>query len=82
MDFSQALELCKDGQRITRKNWNGKGMFVFYVAHWTPLSYVDQDKTHDFNISPFLAMKNVAGNIIPWVASQTDILGDDWVVLT
>ena len=69
--FSEALAAAKDMKTITRAGWNGKGQFVFLV----PGSDVEGQK-----LLPYLALSNVDGAIVPWLASQGDLLGDDWQV--
>lgn len=85
MDFGQAVRLLKQGRRVTRSGWNGKGMFVYYVP---AASYPAQRNTAGTMIGMFpddmvpyrdyLAMKTAQGDVVPWVASQSDILADDW----
>lgn len=76
MNFSEALEHIKSGHRISRHGWNGKGMFLFYIsgAAWT---YTD-GKQDNYPLLPFIAMKTADGSVVPWLASQTDILAEDW----
>lgn len=74
MDFSNALLAIKSGARMARKGWNGKGMYLFYIANWT---YTD-GKQDNFPNLPFIAMKTADGKIVPWLCSQTDMLADDW----
>lgn len=69
--FSEALAAAKDMKTITRAGWNGKGMFVFLV----PGGEVEGQK-----LLPYLAMNTVQNDLVPWLASQTDILADDWIV--
>ena len=69
--FSEALTAAKAMKTITRQGWNGRGQFVFLI----PGQDVGEQK-----ILPYLAMSTVQGAIVPWLASQTDILADDWVV--
>lgn len=68
MDFSRALELLKQGRRLTRGNWNGKGQWIELQK---PNAYSKMMKAYIF-IHP------VDGCLVPWVASQTDLLADDW----
>jgi hypothetical protein len=68
MDFSAVLPLLKDGSRIARKGWNGKGMYL-------ELQVPD---AHSKMTLPYIYMKTVQGDLVPWLASQTDILADDW----
>ncbi len=76
MTFSQALDRIKDGRQVVRSGWNGKNMFLFYVPVWT---YTD-GKQDNYRNSPFIAMKTAGDDVVPWLASQTDILADDWEV--
>ena len=68
MNFSDALALLKTGSRMQRKGWNGKGMYI-------EIQYPD---THSKMSLPYIFMKTTCGNLVPWLASQTDMLTDDW----
>ena len=69
MTFGEAIEEMKSGGRVTRDGWNGKGM-------WLALQRPD---THSKMTLPYIYMSTVAGQLVPWLASQTDILADDWL---
>lgn len=77
MNFSMALEALKEGERVARSGWNGKGMFLFIVKNWT---YTDGRQDNYPNL-PFIAMKTAGNEVVPWLASQTDILAEDWTEL-
>ena len=77
MQFGAALALAKIGHHIAREGWNGKGMFVFHVATW---NFTD-GRTDNFPLLPFIAMKTATNEVVPWLASQTDILANDWIDL-
>ena len=77
MDFSEALKLVKTGKWIGRYGWNGKGMFVFLRPAVTDADPNNGKEDH----LPYLCMKTVQGDFVPWLASQTDILADDWQVV-
>lgn len=83
MDFSQALKELKDGKKVARSGWNGKGMFIFLVGGSTfqvnrpPLLGIYQEGS-TINYRPHIDMKDAEGMVVPWLASQTDILADDW----
>lgn len=85
MTFSQALELLKAGGRVARAGWNGKGMFIFLVPGSTfkvnrpPLLGIYPEGT-EVNYCPHIDMKTADGKVVPWLASQTDVLAEDWVV--
>lgn len=68
MNFGQALQALKDGYRVTREGWNGKGM-------WLELQVPDENSKMT---RPYIYMKTVDGDLVPWVASQTDLLAADW----
>lgn len=85
MNFGQALELLKKGQKVARIGWNGKGMFLFLVPGSTfkvnrpPLLGI-YPKGTEINYCPHIDMKTADGMVVPWLASQTDVLAEDWVI--
>lgn len=86
LNFGEALHLLKEGYRIARKGWNGKGMFLFLVpgsqfkVNRPPLLGIFPPLT-EVNYRPHIDMRTADGEIVPWVASQSDLLVDDWVVV-
>lgn len=81
MNFGQAIEALKSGQRVARAGWNGKGMWVRRVDLYTDSEFrVREIDPCVGTWLPFLAMKTVDGGIVPWLASQTDMLAEDWAV--
>lgn len=85
MDFGQALSFVKTGARAFRAGWNGKGMFIFLVGGSTfevsraPLLGIFEEGTV-IDYHAHIDMKTADGTIVPWLASQTDILAEDWQV--
>lgn len=71
MDFGQALGKLKLGERVARIGWNGKGM-------WIQLQRPD---SHSKMTLPYIYMYTAQGDLVPWLASQTDVLAEDWVAL-
>ncbi len=67
-DFSEALKVLKAGYQVARKGWNGSGM-------WVELQTPDE---HSKMRRPYLYMSPVDGDLVPWVASHSDLLADDW----
>jgi hypothetical protein len=63
-----ALETLKDGRRVRREGWNGKGM-------WLELQRPD---AHSKMTLPYVFMSTAQGDLVPWLCSQTDLLADDW----
>lgn len=86
IDIGGAMDILKDGGIVTRKGWNGKGMYLYYVpaSEYAPCTKAAR-REFDGNPVPYrayIAMKTVDGDIVPWVASQSDLLANDWVDLT
>ena len=85
MNFGQALEALKSGEKVARTGWNGKGMFLFLVpgsvftVNRPPLLGIYPEGT-EITYCPHVDMRTADGSIVPWLASQTDILADDWEV--
>lgn len=86
MNFCLAIEAAKKGAKITRRGWNGKGMFLYYVPEGRYPARTDAAKSiaaedGKVDYGAYIAMKTAQGNVVPWLASQTDILADDWEVV-
>lgn len=85
MTFSEALERIKTGDRVARSGWNGKGMFVFLVpgsvfkVNRPPLLGIYPEGT-EVRYHGHIDMRTADGTIVPWLASQTDLLSDDWEI--
>jgi len=71
MNFSQALESVKLGSKIQRSGWNGKGLTV-------QLQSPDENSKMSL---PYLYIEYPDGQRCPWLASQTDILANDWTIV-
>lgn len=84
MHFEDALYMLKGGQKIARDGWNGKGMFIYLVP---ADEYPARTKVAAQTFGPmvpyraYIALKTVNNEVVPWVASQSDILADDWRVI-
>ena len=68
MKFGIALDWLKIGGRVRRRGWNGKGMEL-------ALQVPDE---HSKMSLPYIYMQTVQGDLVPWLASQTDLLSEDW----
>ncbi len=80
IDFGQALRELKSGSRVARQGWNGKGMWLSYVTEWN--GALGAAPPQGFSrLRPWIGMKTADDGFVPWVASQSDILADDWVVV-
>ena len=86
MNFGIALELMKKGCKVAREGWNGKGMFLYQVpaASYAPCTPAGEGCAGDDGKVPYgayIAMKTAQGYVVPWLASQTDMLAEDWVIV-
>ncbi len=81
--FGKAIELLKTGKKVRRLGWNGKGMYLYFVPENSYPAVTDIAK-EEFGASvpyhAYIAMKTVQNKVVPWLASQTDILSDDWQI--
>ena len=85
MTFGEAIAAMKDGEKVARAGWNGKGLFIFLV----PGSHFEVSRPPLLGIFPegtpidyhaHIDMKTAQGYIVPWLASQADMLSDDWIL--
>jgi hypothetical protein len=84
LNFSFALEHVKQGDKIARYGWNGKGMFVYYIpaASYPAQTDVAKETFGDMvKYNAYLAIKTVNGTVSTWVPSINDVLADDWEVI-
>jgi len=86
MDFSAALTLAKRGYKISRTGWNGQGMYVVcqkgypdgIAINKNTAQAIGQPEGTVVKFLPYLMLHTAQGAMVPWVASQTDLLGEDW----
>lgn len=78
MDFQNALTALKRGSKVFRSGWNGKGM-------WLAIQYPDEGSK---NTLPYIYIEYPVGHPaypygsrVPWLASQTDLMAEDWIVI-
>lgn len=79
MNFSEALQALKTGHRVARSGWNGKGMWL--GLHKETGSFVREDCGTTITYADYITMKTVDDKLVPWVASQTDMLAEDWEIV-
>lgn len=76
MTFGEAIEALRNGERVCRRGWNGKGM-------WLEMQRPDK---HSKMTLPYLYLnypedsEHTPGARVPWLASQTDVLAQDWML--
>lgn len=88
MTFGGALEELKKGSLVAREGWNGKGMAVAYQKGYPegiPCNRNTAETWHMeegslFKCRPYLQLRCVDGTFQMWVASQSDILAEDWFI--
>ena len=71
MDFGGALSALRRGDFLTRKSWNGPGQ-------WIHLQTPDEGSKMSL---PYIFIRTVQDDLVPWLASQTDLLAEDWVII-
>ena len=84
--FGKAIEWLKQGKKVARKGWNGKGQYVYYVPaakyKWqTENAREIADKDGMVAYREYMALKTVQGDIATWVPSVSDVLAEDWVIV-
>ncbi|RDE25371.1 DUF2829 domain-containing protein [Motiliproteus coralliicola] len=83
--YGWALQRLADGEKLTRRGWNGKRMFVYlvpgstFVVNRPPLLGIYPEGT-EITYRPHLDMKYADGTCGVWLASQSDQLEDDWEI--
>lgn len=70
-DFGWALNVLKDGGAIWRAGWNGPNQ---------RLALQNPDVNSKMTL-PYIYIKTVQGDLVPWLASQTDMLAEDWLAI-
>lgn len=91
--FGAAIEVLKKGYRVARKGWNGKGMWLMLVRpndidspsdslEWGLAGGPQILDSDGIRLLPWIGMKTADGGFVPWLASQTDILAEDWELVS
>ena len=89
MTFGVAIEALKSGKKVARAGWNGKGMWLELVLSINDIPNIGT--THPVyrltagdngpTALPWIGMKTADNKFVPWLASQTDMLADDWQIV-
>lgn len=86
MSMGEAIEALESGKKVCRAGWNGAKMFLFLVPGSTfkvnrpPLLGIYPEGT-EINYQPHIDMKTAQDTVVPWLASQSDILAKDWMIV-
>lgn len=93
MDFGDAIRAMKSGKRVARAGWNGKGMWVAltpgssFQASMAKAGHAAKHRAEEMgegiiNLLPHIDMRAADGSmVVGWLASQTDMLAEDWEVV-
>lgn len=102
MTFGDALVMLKQGHKVARAGWNGKGMWLALSgplegrripaeSFWSPVNrayaeQVENEKGQRVMVLPCITMKTIDSTgreaiLMGWLASQTDMLAEDWMVV-
>ena len=90
MDFGYAVKMMKEGKRVSRIGWNGKGMFLSLVKGRDTDYHVnsevfgtgnDGNSQDQLPVLDAIYMKTADNKLVPWLASQTDVLAEDWQIV-
>ncbi|HCI6318154.1 TPA: DUF2829 domain-containing protein [Klebsiella quasipneumoniae subsp. similipneumoniae] len=79
LSFGLAIEALKQGKKVARAGWNGKGMWLKLV----PADIADKVafEYEALDGAPWIGMKTADDKFVPWLASQTDVLAEDWQIV-
>lgn len=71
MNFGQAMDHLRNGEKVTRDGWNGKGMWI----------HLQRPDANSKMTQPYIYLRTAQGDFIPWLASQGDLMAWDWAVV-
>ncbi len=76
-NFGWAIEMLRSGKRMARDGWNGKGI---YIELQVPDEHSKMTQPYIYIVTTGLQTDNPAApkGLVPWLASQTDMLAEDW----
>ena len=82
MEFGDAIKLLKQGKKLQRQGWNGKGQ---YIELATNISYINANQKminaeHEAIGNKAIAFVGTSGVQLGWLASQADMLAEDWII--
>lgn len=84
MNFGQALKALKKGAKVRRTGWNGKGMWLrLYNPYLDREFSIREHYPADLDsgtLAPWIGMHTADNQFVPWLASQTDLLAEDWEI--
>jgi hypothetical protein len=91
LTFGDAIEALKQGRRVSRSGWNGKGMYLWLLPEATVptdwikephLKKIAEEQLGAVRCLPSIRMRTATGEVLTgWLASQTDMLSEDWCIV-
>lgn len=91
LNFGQAIEALKRGERVTRTGWNGVGMYLWLLpaatvkAEWCRephLKQIAENNGGEVECLGSIRMRTQQGKVLTgWLASQSDMLAEDWMIV-
>ncbi|GAK32107.1 hypothetical protein WOSG25_390030 [Weissella oryzae SG25] len=79
LDFGQALEQLRAGKNVARRGWNGSGIYI--GLHKPVNEFMTQEFIYINTTGLITDNDESPKSLVPWLASQTDMLANDWVVV-
>ena len=82
-------EMRYHGGKVARAGWNGRGMFLVFQKGYPDGIPINANTAQATGIPqgtvckflPYIMMRTVSGDLVPWLCSQTDLLATDWVLV-
>ena len=88
INFGEAIVALKQGHKVARLSWNGKGMYIYLVpaASYPAQRNINKTVVSEFEndmvpYTAYIAMKTVRDEITPWAPAQSDVLEEDWIII-
>ncbi len=81
MNFGDAITALRDGQKVDRTGWNGEGMYLELVVTKTTGQHqqiIGNKGKDSLQMRDFIMIKTAQNDHVPWTASQSDVLAEDW----
>ncbi len=82
--FGETIRNLKAGKKVARKGWNGEGTFLFLSdeIHFLTKANLNKQDGESYDVCPSIIMKTADNKcVVGWLASQTDMLATDWVIV-
>ena len=83
MDFGKAIQELKNGKKVAREGWNGKNQYIELATNISYKNSQDQiiNAEHDAIGNKAIAFVGTSGVQLGWLASQSDMLAEDWKIV-